>query len=246
MSTSKREEVKAQRMRRKRQQRMNMFMIVGGIVLILVALFISPYIVNAMRPVGTITPITEVDRPYEDGRAIGNADAPVMVEVFTDFQCPSCKQYSETIEMALINSEYIANGQVYYIFRQFPFIDRYSITKESHQAANASMCANEQGRFWDYHDILFANWNGENDGAFNDKRLVAFAETLDLNMDQFNACFKDNTYEAEITADYDLGLGYGVSGTPTIFVNGQVVRPGYVPTYEELAQEIDAALAAGG
>jgi protein-disulfide isomerase len=223
-----------------------MFLIIGGIVLILAALFISPYIVNAMRPVGAINQITEVARPYEDGRAIGNANAPVVVEVFTDFQCPSCKQYSETIEMSLINSEYVANGQVYYIFRQFPFIDRSSITKESHQAANASMCANEQGEFWSYHDMLFANWNGENDGAFNDKRLVAFAETLGLNMDQFNACFKDNTYEAEITSDYDLGLGYGVSGTPTIFVNGQVVRPGYVPTYEQLVQEIDAALAEDG
>jgi protein-disulfide isomerase len=246
MSISKREEIKAQRLRRKRQQRMNMFLIIGGTVLILAALFISPYIVNAMRPVGAINQITEVARPYQDGRAIGNANAPVVIEVFTDFQCPSCKQYSETIEMSLINSEYVANGQVYYIFRQFPFIDRSSITKESHQAANASMCANEQGEFWSYHDMLFANWNGENDGAFNDKRLVAFAETLGLNMDQFNACFKDNAYEAEITSDYDLGLGYGVSGTPTIFVNGQVVRPGYVPTYEELVQEIDAALAEGG
>lgn len=246
MSPSKREEVKAQRLRRKRQQRMNTLLIIGGIVLILVALFISPYIVNALRPVGEVTAITKLERPLVDGRAMGDPNAPVVVEVFEDFQCPRCKEFSDTVEKSLIESEYLTSGQVYYVFRNFPFIDRDTAGQESHQAANASMCAAEQGSFWDYHDILFVNWNGENQGAFIDKRLVAFAENLGLNMDQFKTCFKDNKYEVEITSDYDLGLKYGVQGTPTVFVNGTGVTPGYLPSYDDLKQAIDAALAGGG
>jgi len=246
MKTNKREAIKAQRLRRKREQRKNTFLIVGGVVFVLIALFISPYIVNALRPVGEVSSITPVERPLVDGRSMGDPLAPVVVEVFEDFQCPRCKDFSDTVEKSLVDSDYITGGQVYYIFRQFPFIDRNSASKESHQAANASMCAAEQGRFWDYHDMLFVNWNGENQGAFIDKRLVAFAENLGLDMGQFNACFKDNKYESEINSDYNLGLGYGVNGTPTVFVNGSGVTPGYVPSYDDLVQAINTALAGGG
>ena len=246
MSVNKRDDVKAQRLRRKRQQRMNTFMIVGGIVLILVALFVSPYIVNALRPVGEVTSITTVERPLEDGRAMGDPLAPVVMEVFADFQCSACKAYADSVEKSLIESEYISGGAVYYVFRQYPFMDRDVTTKESQQAANASMCAAEQGRFWDYHDMLFVNWGGENVGSFIDKRLVAFAENLGLNMEQFNTCFKDKKYETEIAAEFDMGAKYGVTGTPTVFVNGEVVTPGYVPSYDDLVQAIEAVLAGGG
>jgi protein-disulfide isomerase len=75
-------------------------------------------------------------------------------------------------------------------FQQFPFLDSQSIAKESHQAANASMCAFELGRFWDYHDMLFANQGEvENGGSFNDKRLQAFAESIGLDMNTFDDCF---------------------------------------------------------
>ena len=246
MSTSKREVVKAQRQRRKRQQRMKTFVIIGVIGLILIALFISPYIVNALRPVGAVTTITKIERPLVDGRTMGDPNAPVVVEVFEDFQCPRCKDYSDTVEKSLIESDYITSGQVYYMFRHYPFIDQNSAGQESHQAANASMCAAEQGAFWDYHDMLFVNWNGENQGAFIDKRLIAFAESLALNLEQFNTCFKDNKYESEINSDYDLGQRYGVNGTPAVFVNETALTPGLVPGYDQLIQAIDAALAGGG
>jgi protein-disulfide isomerase len=245
MSTSKRVDVKSQRQRRKRQQRKNTFLMVGGIVLILVLLGVSPYIVNALKPVGEVNTVTKIERPMVDGRAMGDPQAPVVVEVFEDFQCPRCKDYSDTVEKSLLESDYITSGQVYYVFRHYPFIDRNSASQESHQAANASMCAADQDAFWDYHDMLFVNWNGENQGAFVDKRLTAFAETLGLDMEKFNTCFKANTFKSEIDSDYDLGLRYGVQGTPTVFVNGTSVTPGYVPGYEDLKAAIDAALGGG-
>jgi protein-disulfide isomerase len=149
-----------------------------------------------------------------DGLAMGDPNAPVVVEVFEDFQCPACRAFTEGVEAQLIDSTYIASGQVYYIFRQYPFLDDRVVTsKESDQASNASMCAMEQGRFWDYHDMLYANQQGENEGAFNDKRLQTFAEALGLDMTAFNACFKENRYSEEISQDLNLGQGRNVTGT---------------------------------
>ena len=107
------------------------------------------------------------------------------------------------------------------------------------------MCAMEQGRFWDYHDMLYANQQGENKGAFNDKRLLTFAEALGLDMSAFKQCFDENRYEEQINQDFEQGLQLNVTGTPTVFVNGTPVSPGYVPTYEEIEQAILAALGIG-
>ncbi len=90
------------------------------------------------------------------------------------------------------------------------------------------MCANEQGRFWDYHDMLFANWNGENQGAFADARLVAFADTLGLDMDAFNSCFDAQKYQDQVLSDTADGQALGVQGTPTLFVNDQMGQDLYL------------------
>ncbi len=182
----------------------------------------------------------------ENGKAIGNPNAKVKIEVFEDFQCTSCKQYVDSVEKQLLTSTYISSGEVYYTLMEYPFIDTNSLTKESHQAANASMCALDQGKFWAYHDILYANQGVENGGSFNDKRLVAFAQSLGLDMTQFNQCFSQDKHSAEIEAEYQQGLSMGVTGTPTLFLNGKQVTPGFVPSYDELKSSIDTALAGGG
>jgi protein-disulfide isomerase len=247
MTISKRDAIKAQRTKKKRRQRMNTILYVGGFIVLLVLVLISPTIYNSLKPAGSFVQITPEAHPLENGKAIGDPNAKVQVQVYEDFQCPNCKTYADSIEKQVVDSSYITDGQVYYVFMQFPFIDSNSITKESHQAANASMCAMEQGRFWDYHDMLFANQGAvENGGAYNNKRLQAFAESLGLNMSEFNQCFIDDKYSAQIEADYQEGIAAGVSGTPTVLVNGQILTPGFVPTYDEIKSAIDTALAGGG
>ncbi len=103
------------------------------------------------------------------------------------------------------------------------------------------MCASEQGKFWDYHDVLFANWNGENEGAFNDARLKEFAKSLELDVDAFNACFDEDRYADAVEADFNLGNEMGVSGTPSVFVNGVMVKPGFIPSYEDIVAAIAEA-----
>ncbi|UCD98718.1 MAG: DsbA family protein [Chloroflexota bacterium] len=234
---TKREAVREKR--RQEQKRKRIFIILAAVAaaLIIAALLIYP----SFRPVGEIITITPIERPMADGRALGDPNAPVKIEIYEDFQCPACKNFSEQIEPQIVDT-YVATGEVYYVFRHFPFLDDQAVRKESDQTANASMCAADENRFWDFHDILFANWNGENQGAFSDNRLVAFAESIGLNMESFNQCFDANTHKDVIDADLQSGKDLGVTGTPSVFVNGKLLTPGLVPSFSEISDAVQAQL----
>jgi protein-disulfide isomerase len=240
----RRQEIRARRRRERIRNRL-----VWILVVILVAVFITfVLVVPSLRPpdLGEIVVITPPARTAAaNGTSIGDPEAPVRLDVWEDFQCSGCQSYSENLEPQIIQA-YVETGQVYYTFHQYPFID--GGRGESHQAANASMCAEDQGRFWDYHDMLFANWLGENVGSFTDPRLVAFAERIGLDMEAFNACFEDNAFSTQIVEDFQAGQDMGVSSTPSIFVDGEPVvssaGQGFIPSFEDIAAAIEAALAA--
>lgn len=238
---SSRQVIREQRLRKQRQQRISVIVGITVVALIVAAIFILPSIYEATRPVGEIVQVTPMVRPLVDGLALGEADAPVTVEVFEDFQCPRCAEFANQVEPQIVEN-YVANGQVRLIFRHFPVLDDLSGSRESDQAANATMCAMEQGKFWEYHDIVYANWNGENQGAYRDARLIAFAEAAGLDMGQFNDCFEENRYRAEIEADLNLGRSMGVQGTPSVFVNGEAITPGFVPSYQTIQEAIERYL----
>ena len=241
MTSSLRKEMKSKRRQKRMQERRNAILLMVGGILLITALFVVPPLLEKSKPVGEIKPISTVVRPMAKGTAAGDPNAKVRIDVFVDFQCPACMNYTQTVEKQVMDN-YVASSKVYYVVRQFPFIDDNSATKESTQAANAAMCAAEQERFWDYHDMLFTNWNGENAGNFTDRRLTAFAEALKLDMNAFNTCFKEDRYQTQIQQDKSEGKAMGVNGTPSVFVNGKIVAPGYVPTYEQISQAVDAIL----
>ncbi len=184
--------------------------------------------------------------PNANGLSLGDPNAPAVIEVFEDFQCPACQYFSDNIE-PLIVQYLVETGKARLVFRHYPFIDGPGVSGgESDQAANAAMCANEQGKFWEMKAILYANWNGENKGNLNDRRLTAMAEAINLDMNTFNACFNANKYKADIQADFDRGEELGVSGTPSAFVNGaKVGQPGKIPTFQEIAVAVDAIAGTG-
>jgi len=236
---SKRQALRKKRLKQKKQQRL----IIIAMVIIGALLITAAMIYPSLKPVGEVVSITpRTFNAQVDMNTLGDPDAPVLVEVWEDFQCPACVGYSQQIETLLIEN-YVETGKVFYAFRHYAFIDSMVATGESQQSANASMCAGDQGRFWDYHDIIFANWNGENQGALSDRRLLAFAENLGLDMTSFRTCFNENPYVDEIAQDFADGQAAGVSGTPSVFVNGVQVTPGFVPGYQELASIIETALA---
>lgn len=229
-----RETRRAKRQEQQRRQLIRNLLIIVGVVLLIGA----GIAYAATRPIGDVVSITPRDIPTPNGRQMGNPDAPVVVEVFEDFQCPVCKNFTDSIEPSLVDN-YVRTGKVLFIYRFDPFIDDRASGKESDQAANASMCASDQGRFWDYHDMLYANQNGENIGGFSNRRLQAFAENLGLDMDAFNTCFENNAHLDVINQDLALARERFVTGTPTVFVNNQVL-PDFA--YETIRTAIEAAL----
>lgn len=235
---SKREE---RRLRMKRQQQRQRLITIGLIILG-AALIVFAIVWPQIRSVGEIVSVTPAALPNAEGLSVGDPNATVVIDVFEDFQCPACKSFTENTEPLIIQN-LITTGGVRYVFHNYPFLDGNGAgsSGESDQAANAAMCANEQDKFWEMHSILYANLGGENRGAFSDRRLQAMAESIGLDMGTFNSCFNANKYEAEIQADFELGEQMGVSGTPTVFVNGaRVGAPGRVASYQEIADAVNA------
>ncbi len=113
--------------------------------------------------------------------------------------------------------------------------------EESELAAQAAECANDQGRFWDYHDVLFANQEGENRGAFLSENLKRFAEALALDGTAFDSCLDSGKYASKVTDDTDEALQQGVNSTPTILVNGKDVTS----TLDDVRAAIQEELASG-
>jgi protein-disulfide isomerase len=221
-----------------------------GVLLIALAIIIPRinsirnHAVTANKTIA-VTPFTPLAITANvDGRHLGDSSAPVKVDVWEDFQSSACRTYSINVEPQVITN-YVNTGKVYYTFHFYPFVDGGNASGESHHAANAALCASDQGHFWDYHEILLANWNGENKGAYSDEHLIVFAGYLGLDMTTFNQCFQANTYANLINQDILAGQTAGVhqNGTPSVFIDGQLLTPGYVPTYDQTAAVIDKALA---
>ncbi|NWG05311.1 MAG: DsbA family protein [Chloroflexi bacterium] len=229
---------------RSQAQRTRLMMI--GLIVAGAALLVFAVVWTQTKSIENIITVSPVSLPNANGLTIGDPNATVSIDVFEDFQCPACQYFSESIE-PLIVQYLVEPGKATYTFHNYPFIDGPGAagSGESDQSANAAMCANEQGKFWDMKAIIYANWNGENQGGLSNIRLKAMAENIGLDMSSFNSCFNANKYEDEIQADFEYGQEIGVSGTPSVFVNGaKVGQPGKIPTYQEIAEAVELALAA--
>jgi protein-disulfide isomerase len=159
---------------------------------------------------------------------------------YSDFQCPFCKDWNDETEK-LIEDTYIATGKVYFTYIPYGPTGQY-IGPESKDAAMAAFCAGDQGKFWEYHDMLFANQTGENVGDYTAKRLEAFADNLGLNMSQFRSCFNANKFADALNQGIQQGTQAQIGGTPSFLINGSLIE-GALP-FSEFQQKIEAALAA--
>jgi len=202
-------------------------------------LFIYPN----LKPVGDIADAPQMDRPNVDFNAAGDPNAPIKIDEYSDFQCPYCRIFFEKTEEQLMSS-YVADGTVYFVYHSFGEF----IGAESKAAAETAYCAGDQGKFWEMHDLLFANQTGENVGAYADRRLTAFAEKLELNMTDFNSCFDSGKYSDLVDQDGKDGLLAGIQATPSFVVsyvvNGET-KTKIIQGAQEIAafqQEIDTAL----
>lgn len=149
---------------------------------------------------------------------LGDKNAKVTVIEFADFRCPFCEQWFQQVEPNLIK-DYVNTGKVKFAFRHYAFLGPASIV-----AANASECANEQGKFWDFHDYLYKNQPPETDTSmYTTDNLTQVAGTLGMDTTQFKSCLSANKYQKNVDTDLQEGQKAGVNGTPTVFIDGQSI-----------------------
>lgn len=241
--TSKRQARRDQIRRKEKRSRLMGIGLISIGALLIAFLIIYPN----FKPVGSVTTPESFVRPNADFNAAGNPDAPIRIDEYSDFQCPYCANFYKNTEKELMNT-YVSDGTVYFVYNTFGDF----IGSESGAAAEAAYCAGDQGKFWEMHDVLFSNQNGENQGGFSDRRLKAFAETIDLNMSKFNDCFAANKYKDRIEQDMKNGIADGIKATPSFVVsytvNGEAKKKVIegAQSYSSFKQEIEAALAEMG
>ena len=176
------------------------------------------------------------------GVATGPEDAPVMVLEFTDFQCPVCKQFNALTGRLLRQSVAGPEGPARWISYDFP-LDQHA---NALPAALAARCAEAQGRYWEMHDLLLAR---QEEWASDDTptdRFVRLARELGLDTGAFETCLAERRYIDRVVASRRFGEQLGVSGTPTIFVNGEPVRERSYVVLEEKIRSLAAGAADGG
>jgi len=168
------------------------------------------------------------------GTELGAVSAPVLIEEFSDFQCPFCAKFArETLPVLAI--EFVATGKVRLVFREFPFSGQESVW-----AAEAALAAADQGKFWEYHNLLYSRFVVENKGTFTPERLKSYARELGLDERRFNADLDSEKYLGKVRDDLAQGMALDVTKTPTFFING--VKVFGAISIEDFRRLIKAAL----
>ncbi len=241
------------REKRRRAAQRNRLLIIGGIVLL--ALVIAVFLIYPQfKPIVAIQPGPAQTRPEVSRNTSGSPNAPVKLTVFSDYQCPYCKEFWSTTEGQIIDA-YVRTNKVQFIARSAGNWVSGNIGgggTESQEAAMAAYCAGDQNKFWEMNDALFTNVLGEEAGSFTPKRLQAIAQNVGLDMNTFNACFSSNKYLDQVNQDFKDAQAAGITGTPfftiTYTVGGQTKTDtidGAQP-FSAFQQKLDAALAAAG
>jgi protein-disulfide isomerase len=201
---------------------------------IVVAAAVIAFLVSQNRPAAALVEPSFTTPPaLAHDRELGSATAPLTLDVWSDYQCPFCEQFWTASEPRLV-STFVTTGQVRLVYHDFTFIGQ-----ESLDAAVAARCADRQGRFWPYHDVLFANQGKENSGAFSADRLATMAAMSGLDVEGWRSCLADESVSQAIAQETNQGRAAGVTGTPALFVNGAKVAGYDFPT---VSAAIEAAL----
>src|SRR5882762_6257460 len=144
---------------------------------------------------------------------LGNPNAPITIVEWGDYQCTYCHAFHQTGLNSIIQ-EYINTDKVNLVFRDFPLNGPDSVL-----AAEASYCANDQDKYWSYHDELYKNWAGERTGWVNKKSLDQFATTVGLDLVQFDKCLDDKKYEQKVLDNQQFGEKIGIDATPSFLIS---------------------------
>jgi len=165
---------------------------------------------------------------------LGNPDAPVKIIEFSDFQCPFCKKLHFEV-FKEVKKDYIDKGLAVWYYRDFAILGEESIN-----ASLASRCAREQGKYWEYVDLLFLNQGEKGVGSFSKENLISFAKSLNLDIEKFKECLESKKYLNEIQEDINAAINLKVRGTPFVIINNDIIEGAY--PYETFQKTINKYL----
>ncbi len=143
---------------------------------------------------------------------IGNVNAPITILEWGDYQCTFCYKFHQNT-LNVINEDFIKTGKVKLVFKDFPLNGPDSIL-----AAEASYCAHDQKKYWQYHDELYQNWGGERTGWITQESLKKFASSIDLNLEDFNTCMDEHKYQNKVISLHEFGKEVGIDATPSFLI----------------------------
>ena len=143
---------------------------------------------------------------------IGDPDAPITILEWGDYQCTYCYKFHQST-LNIINESFIKTGKVKLVFKDYPLNGPDSVL-----AAEASHCAQDQEKYWEYHDELYKNWGGERTGWITRESLNQFGNTVNLDMDYFNTCLNEHKYNDKVISMYEFGKEVGIDATPSFLV----------------------------
>ncbi|MDQ2683651.1 MAG: DsbA family protein [Chloroflexota bacterium] len=228
----------AARAARQRQQRL--MAIIGGSVAIAIVAVIALVLINQDDGGSDLPPIVTIAGPDasipRDGMTLGSADAPIKLVEYGDYQCPACAIFADDAMDPLV-ADYIATGQVQFTFVPFSFLG-----EESNRAAEAAACAADQGKFWEMHENIYYNHEGENEGAYSDARLREIAGNVGMDLDAYDTCLREGTHEDSVTQFNQQATDAGITSTPTFKINGG--DPFGYAGWDDFRARLDGALAA--
>lgn len=194
-------------------------------------------------------PVTQgsVDGPYL-GATLGDPNAPVTLIIYADYQCHFCREFHEESYPQIVD-DFVRAGHVKIEFREFPALGEGELTddgNESAQAAEAALCAGEQESYLEYHDTLYANFNGVNQGGFNSDRLRGFADDLGLDTEAFNECLESERYEPYVIQSIQEGRALGINATPMFLIDNGNGKPNIIQMtsagYDLLRRQIETSI----
>jgi protein-disulfide isomerase len=230
--------IREKRKKKRQRQRFTTILIVVGIVLIFSAALMVPTIQSAVNPGGNFTVPDTIFRGVVNGNTAGDPDSPVSLKIYSDFGCGYCGDFALGPGIKIFE-QYVATGK---IFVEFNSVGSMMGHPNSITTAEAAYCAGDQNKFWDFHDILYAN-QADLFASINlkiDRILVAYADALGLNVEEFTDCIESGKYDQVISEDYTEALQADINSTPTFILNNKVLL-GNLP-FEEFQMEIERAI----
>ncbi len=209
------------------RQRLALGLLIGLILVGGLIISLQPRPRPAAAPTNTAVAVPTAAAPFETAPALGPVTAPITIVEYADFGCPACWAWQKAGVLKQLRAKY--GDQIRFVWRDFPVI-----TLQSPKAAEAGQCAHEQGKFWEFHDLIY-----DRNGAIEASDLKEYAAEIGLDMERFNECVTSRRYRERVNAQQQEGFDRGLRGAPEFFVNGQhVIGPQGVNVFVDLIDPI--------